>query len=172
MKFSEGKRKMDDLKKEAIPERSQMNTKYANLMLFRLLEVLYDSKGKGVRFRTCILGKEDIVDHYKDEGLQFSTKNWAENRDRCRDFLKEQGIIKDLSCDIEKNEAEITIQSCIHIPVEEMLKNEEVPPYTCIPANLFAYGIEKATGKQTEIAKIETGQEVCKIKMLFFQEED
>jgi hypothetical protein len=32
--------------------------------------------------------------------------------------------------------------------------------------------MEKATGKQTEIAKIETGQEVCKIKMLFFQEED
>jgi hypothetical protein len=149
-----------------------MNTKYANLMLFRLLEVLYDSKGKGAKFRTCILGKEDILDHYKEEGLQFSGSSWEENRDRCRAFLKEQGIIEDLSCSIEQNEAEITIQSCIHIPMEAMLKNEEVPPYTCIPANLLAYGIEKATGKQTEIAKIETGEDACKIKMLFFEEED
>ena len=163
---------MDSVEKETTPERSQMSTKYANLMLFRLLEVLYDSKGKGARFRTCVLGKEDIVDLYKDEGLQFTMESWEENRDRCRDFLRAQGIIEDLSCDIEKNEAEITITSCIHIPMEEMLKNEEVPPYTCIPANLFAYGLEKATGKQTEIAKIETGKEACKIKMLFFQEED
>jgi len=163
---------MDNVEKNTMPERSHMNTKYANLMLFRLLEVLYDSKGKGAKFRTSILGKEDIVDYYKDEGLQFSMDSWEENRDRCRDFLKEQGIIKDLICDIEKNEAEITIQSCIHIPMEEMLKNEEVPPYTCIPANLFAYGMERATGKQTEIAKIETGKDACKIKMLFFQEED
>jgi len=163
---------MDNMERDRMPERTHMNTKYANLMLFRLLEVLYDSKGKGAKFRTCILGKEDIVDHYRDEGLQFSMESWEENRDRCRDFLKEQGVIKDLSCDIEKNEAELTILSCIHIPMEEMLKNEEVPPYTCIPANLFAYGVEKATGKQTEIAKIETGKEACKIKMLLFQEED
>ena len=162
---------MDKVEKDAMPERSQINTKYANLMLARLLEVLYDSKGKGAKFRTCILGKEDIVDHYKDEGLHFSTESWEENRDRCRDFLKEQGIITDLSCDLEINEAEITIQSCIHIPMEEMLKNEEVPPYTCIPANLFAYGVERATGKQTEIAKIETGKNACKIKMLLFEEE-
>ena len=160
---------MDSREKETMPERSHMNTKYANLMLFRLLEVLYDSKGKGAKFRTCILGKEDIVDQYKDEGLQFSTKSWEENRDLCRDFLREQGIITDLSCDMENNEAEITIASCIHFPMEEMLKNEEVPPYTCIPANLLAYGIEKATGKQTEISKIETGKENCKIKMLLFR---
>ena len=38
---------MDNMEKDTIPERSHMNTKYANLMLFRLLEVLYDSKGKG-----------------------------------------------------------------------------------------------------------------------------
>jgi hypothetical protein len=163
---------MNEVKKETKPERSRMNTKYANLMLFRLLEVLYDSKGKGAKFRTCILGKEDIVDRYKDEGLQFSGSSWEENRDRCRAFLKEQGIIENLTCNIENNEAEITIQSCIHVPMEEMLKNEEVPPYTCIPTNLFAYGLEKATGKQTEIAKIETGKETCKIKMLLFQEKD
>ena len=116
--------------------------------------------------------ENDIVELYKDEGLQFTMENWEENRNRCRDFLREQGIIEDLRCDVEKNEAEITITSCIHIPMEEMLKNEEVPPYTCIPANLFAYGMEKATGKQTEIAKIETGKDACKIKMLFFQEKD
>jgi hypothetical protein len=172
MKFSEGKIKMNEVKKETMPERSRMNTKYANLMLFRLLEVLYDSKGKGAKFRTCILGKEDIVDQYKDEGLQFSESSWEENRDRCRAFLREQDIIEDLSCNIEQNEAEIIIQACIHIPMEEMLKNEEVPPYTCIPANLFAYGMENATGKQTEIAKIETGENACKIKILLFQEED
>lgn len=163
---------MSDMNSEGTDKRSKISTKYANLMLFRLLEILYDSKGKGARFRTCILGKEDIVEHYKAEGLHFSDESWEENINRCRDFLKEQGIIKDLTCEMMKNESEILVGSCIHIPMEEMLENEEVPPYTCIPANLFAYGIEKATGKQTEIAKIETGKTTCKIKMLLFQEDD
>ncbi len=172
MKFSEGKKAMDRKGKAGESEGDQMNAKYANLMLFRLLEILYDSKGKGAKFRTCILGKEDIVKQYKDKGLQFSSGSWEENRDRCRDFLKELGIVEDLSCDLEKSEAEINIRSCIHYPMEQMLKEEEVPPYTCIPANLLAYGMEKGTGKQTEISKIETGRDICKIKMLFFQDED
>ncbi|MBW2031580.1 MAG: hypothetical protein JRJ31_21195 [Deltaproteobacteria bacterium] len=155
-----------------IHERLDMNARYANLMLFRLLELFYDSKGKGARFRTCILGKEDIVNHFKDEGLEFSEESWGENRDRCHDFLKQLGIIKDLTLNIKDNEAEIRIQSCIHIPMEEMLKREEVPPYTCIPANLLAYGIETATGKQTEISKIETGKDLCKINMLLFREDE
>lgn len=163
---------MDKKREEIESLRSHLSTRYANLLLFRLLEILYDSKGKGAKFRTCILGKEDIVNHFKDKGLEFSDGGWEENRDICRDFLKELGIIQDLTCDTVKNEVEIRVQSCIHYPMEEMLKNEEIPPYTCIPANLLAYGIEKGTGKQTEISKIETDRETCKIKMLFFEEED
>ena len=147
-----------------------MSTEYVNLMLFRLLEILYDSKGKGARFRTCILGKEDMVNHYQDRGLQFSSGSWEENRERCRNFLKELGIIEDLSFDIEKNEAEIKVHSCIHYPMEVMLNKEEVPPYTCIPANLLAYGIEKGIRQQTEISKIETDKDICKIKMLLFKD--
>lgn len=172
MKFSEGKGAMDKRREEIGSPRSQLNTRYANLLLFRLLEILYDSKGKGAQFRTCILGKEDMINHFEDRGIAFSDRNWEENRDRCRNFLIELGIIEGLTCEVVNNEAEISVQSCIHYPMEEMLKGEEVPPYTCIPANLLAYGIEKGTGKQTEISKIETGKETCKIKMLFFEEED
>ena len=150
-------------------ERSHLSTQYVNILLFRLLEILYDSKGKGAKFRTCILGKEDIVNHYKKSGFRFVSRSWEENRDRCRDFLQKLGVVEDLSCDIKKNMAEISIKSCVHYPMEEMLKKEGVPPYTCIPATLLAYGIEKGAGKQTEIAKIETGKNTCKIKMLLFE---
>jgi hypothetical protein len=152
-------------------ERSHLRTEYSNIMLFRLLEILYDSKGKGAKFRTCILGKDDIVNHYKRRGLRFVSRSWKENRDRCRHFLQELGIIEDMSCDIKKNMAEISISSCIHYPVEKMLMKEEVPPYTCIPANLLAYGIEKGAKKQTEIAKIETSKDICKVKMLLFEDQ-
>jgi len=163
------RRKMSNREAQATPERLNINTRYANLMIFRLLEILYDSKGKGAKFRTCILGKGDVVHHFKDEGLEFSRESWEVNRDRCRDFLRKLGIINDLSLEIENSEGEITIDSCIHIPVEEMLKGEDVPPYTCIPANLLAYGIEAATGSQTEVSKIETSKDLCKIKMLLFR---
>ena len=153
-------------------ERSHLSTQYVNILLFRLLEILYDSKGKGAKFRTSILGKEDIVNCYKKSGPRFVSRSWEENRDRCRDFLQELGIIEDLSCDIKKNVAELRVKSCVHYPMEEMLKKEEVPPYTCILANLFAYGMEMATGKQTEICKIETGKDACKIKMLLFEDVD
>lgn len=157
---------------EKSSERSHLSIQYVNVLLFRLLEILYDSKGKGAKFRTCILGKEDIVNHYEKSGLRFTSRSWEENRDRCRDFLQELGIIEDLSCDIKKNMAEISIKSCVHYPMEEMLKKEEVPPYTCIPSTLLAYGIEEGAGKQTEICKIETGKNACKIKMLLFEDID
>ena len=160
--------KSNDKKKS--DQRAHLNAEYANLLLFRLLEILYDSKGKGAKFRTCILGKEDFVQYYRNKGLRFTTRRWEENRDRCRDFLRHLGIIQNLSCAIEKNVAQIQFSSCIHYPAEKMLMKEEVPPYTCICANHLALGIEKATGKQTEIAKIESGEEACRVKMLLFEQ--
>lgn len=161
---------MERRRKAKKDQRSSLSTEYANLLLFRLLEILYDSKGKGAKFRTCILGKEDFVKRYSKGRLRFTRRGWKENVNRCRDFLRRLGILRDVSCGIEKNVAEIQFRSCIHYPAEKMLIDEDVPPYTCICANLLALGIEKATGKQTEIAKIEPGEEACRVKMLLFEE--
>jgi hypothetical protein len=161
---------MERRRKAKKAQRASLSTEYANLLLFRLLEILYDSKGQGAKFRTCILGKEDFVHRYGKEGLRFTRRRWEENRDRCRDFLRHLGIIQNVSCAIDKNVAQIQFDSCIHYPAEKMLMKEEVPPYTCICANLLALGIEKATRKQTEIAKIEPGEKACRVKMLLFEE--
>jgi hypothetical protein len=151
---------------------SQLNTAYVNTLLFRLLEILYDSKGKGAKFRTCILGKEDLLSFLEIQGETFGSGDLEKNQTICRRLLQDMNVIEDLHWQIKDEIVDIDVHGCIHYPMEKMLMEEEVPPYTCIPANLAALALEKGAGKQTEIVKMTCGEPTCQIKMLLFTDND
>ncbi len=141
---------------------------YANLLIYRLQKALHDERGTGAKFRTSVVGKEELAQHYR---LELSAGAVDDNVSACKETLKRLGIVEQIECSIENNVAEIEVDGCVHFPVEQKLMNEGISPFTCMCTHLINYGIEKSGNLQTEVTKIDCRDHHCKITVLLFDAE-
>jgi hypothetical protein len=137
--------------------------------IFSAIEkVLYYERGKGAYFRATMVGT-DFINRKSIEG-----NSPEEVIKSCIKVLQEDKVLKNAYYKKDENGTLFTfeMESCMHLPVEAVLKEEGVPAYICPPINMILYKIREITDLAVEIADITVHQDDqrCIIRVVVFKQ--
>lgn len=133
-----------------------------------LEKILYYERGRGAYFRATMIGT-DFIDRKPIQGNK--PEEVIEN---CIKGIRESHIADHLSFKKEENGTLFTFEiiKCMHLPIEEKLNRDGVPPYVCPPINMILWKIRERVGLAVEIADITVDQdnEKCLIRVVVFKQ--
>jgi hypothetical protein len=138
--------------------------KYFQDIVFALEKALYYERGRGAYFRSTMVGA-DFIDRkiVKGDTIEEIIEN-------CSKIMYEEKMVKNIS--FKKDETGVLfifeIENCIHLPIENILKDNGVPPYICPPINMILYKLNKMKGLPCEIADINVYEKDkrCRIRVI------
>ncbi len=140
---------------------------YANDLMFDLQKAFWDERGLGARFRTVSVGRE----HFKSQVLpQLTTNEISDFIRAIEKALKDEGIVAKISFVEEGRLLRVQVEGCIHRAVEERLAQYDIPPFTCVPANLIAFAIEEKLDRPVEPAEIKVEADGCHLLLVTFEQ--
>jgi len=84
------------------------------------------------------------------------------------EVLAEKGVIGSVSYAQEDLTLRVSVQACLHLPVEERMLEKGIEPFTCVPANLIIMGIEDKLNRQVELAEIKCENGICQLMLVVF----
>jgi hypothetical protein len=140
---------------------------YANDLMFDLQKAFWDERGLGARFRTVSVGRE----HFKSQVLpQLTTNEIGDFIRTIEKALKDEGIVAKISFTEDGRLLRVKVEGCIHRVVEERLVQFDIPPFTCVPANLIAFAIEEKLDRPVELAEIKVEADGCNLLLVTFEQ--
>jgi hypothetical protein len=140
---------------------------YANDLMFDLQKAFWDERGLGARFRTVSVGRE----HFKSQVLpQLATNEIGDFIRAIEKALKDEGIVAKISFTEDGRLLRVKVEGCIHRAVEERLAQFDIPPFTCVPANLIAFAIEEKLDRPVELAEIKVEADGCNLLLVTFEQ--
>jgi hypothetical protein len=140
---------------------------YANDLMFDLQKAFWDERGLGARFRTVSVGRE----HFKSQVLpQLTTNEIGDFIRAIEKALKDEGIVAKISFTEDGRLLRVKVEGCIHRAVEERLAQFDIPPFTCVPANLIAFAIEEKLDRPVELAEIKVEADGCNLLLVTFEQ--
>lgn len=140
---------------------------YANNLIFDLQKAFWDERGLGARFRTVSVGRE----HFKSHVLPHLTTNEIGDFVRAIEkALKDEGIVAKISFTEDGRLLRVKVEGCVHRIVEERLAQYDIPPFTCVPANLIAFAIEEKLDRPVELAEIKVEADGCNLLLVTFEQ--
>ncbi|MBC7250742.1 MAG: hypothetical protein H5T62_10710 [Anaerolineae bacterium] len=139
---------------------------YVNSVVYDLQKAFWDERGKGARFRVTTVGR----DYFKDKCLpRIKSPDVETAISTIEQILKEEGIITNISHEIDDRLLRLRVQGCLHTAVEQRLVAKGVEPFTCIPANLVVLAIEETLDRPVELAEIKVEDGVCHLLLVLFE---
>ena len=84
--------------------------------------------------------------------------------------LKSDGIVANISYEVEDRLVRVQVESCIHREVEERMLAKDIEPFTCVPANLIVLAIEEKLDLPVELAEIKVEKEACQLLLALFEQ--
>lgn len=140
---------------------------YANDIIFELEKAFWDERGKGARFRVTTVGN----DFFRTKclpGLQsVEIDGIVQVVERA---LREEGIVKRVSVEIDGRLLRVRIEGCAHRSVEDRLVAQGTKPFTCVPANLIVLAIEEKLDRPVELAEIKLEDGACQVLLVLFEQ--
>lgn len=144
-----------------------ISQEYTNDLMFDLQKSFWDERGLGARFRTVSVGRE----HFKSTVLPQITSNEIADFIRVIEkALKDEGIVAKISFTEDGRLLRVKVEGCIHRIVEERLAQYDIPPFTCVPANLIAFAIEEKLDRPVELAEIKVEADGCNLLLVTFEQ--
>lgn len=138
---------------------------YVNSIVYDLQKAFWDERGKGARFRTTTVGR----DYFLDKCLpRIGARKVEPIVEVIEQVLREEGIVAGMSHEIDGKLLRLTVQGCLHEPVEQSLVAKGVEPFTCIPANLVVLAIEETLDRPVELAEIKVEDGACHMLLALF----
>jgi hypothetical protein len=138
---------------------------YANTLMFELEKAFFDERGKGARFRMTTVGRE----FFQEKCLPRLKSGDSDHiLKTVKELLTEEGIVSDISWTAEERLLRVSVQGCIHRPVEDRMVARGVEPFTCVPANLIVLAIEEKLDRPVELAEIKLAEEGCQLLLVIF----
>lgn len=138
---------------------------YVNSIVCDLQKAFWDERGKGARFRVTTVGR----DYFLHKCLpRIRTRQVEPIVEMIEQMLSEEGIVAQMSHQVDDRILNIEVRGCLHVPVEQRLLSKGVEPFTCVPANLVVLAIEGILDRPVELAAIEVEDGVCRIKLVVF----
>jgi hypothetical protein len=139
---------------------------YANSLMYELEKAFWDERGKGARFRMTKVGYQ-----YFDEKVRPLLKS-VEVDDilgKIQGVLESEGIAAKVSYSREDRLLKVSVNGCIHRPVEERMLAKDIEPFTCVPANLIVLAIEEKLDIPVELAEIKMEEGACQLLLILFE---
>jgi hypothetical protein len=139
---------------------------YANSVIYDLQKAFWDERGKGARFRVTTVGR----DYFMDKCLpRIETPDVEEIIGTIGQILEEEGVVANISGEVEDRLLRLRVEGCLHEKVEQRLIAKEVEPFTCIPANLMVLAIEESLDRPVELAEIKIEDGACHLLLVLFE---
>lgn len=140
---------------------------YVNDLSYELQKAFWDERGKGARFRMTTVGREYFKNRclplVPDTDVESITASIAE-------ILREDGIAASIAYETEERLLKVTVEGCVHRPVEDKMLALDIEPFTCIPANLVVLAIEEKLNRPVELAEIKTEEGKCQLTLILFDQ--
>ena len=141
---------------------------YVNDLIYELEKAFWDERGKGARFRTTTIGRQ----YFNDKVLPLLDSDEVEKiLGTIESVLKSDGLVAEVSYDIEDRMVRVQVDSCIHLQVEERMLALDIEPFTCVPANLIALAIEEKLDIPVELAEIKVSEGSCQLLFALFEKQ-
>jgi hypothetical protein len=139
---------------------------YANSVIYDLQKAFWDERGKGARFRVTTVGR----DYFMDKCLpRIETPDVEEIIGTIGQILEEEGVVANISGEVEDRLLRLRVEGCLHEKVEQRLIAKGVEPFTCIPANLMVLAIEESLDRPVELAEIKIEDGACHLLLVLFE---
>ncbi len=138
---------------------------YANDLMFDLEKAFWDERGLGAKFRTVTVGRE----HFQHKVLpQITSTEIPEMVRAIECALQAEGVVASVTAQDEGRLLRVRVQGCVHRVVEERMAKLNIPPFTCVPANLVALAIENKLNRPVELAEIKVEEGACNLLLVVF----
>ncbi len=138
---------------------------YLNGLVFDLEKAFWDERGRGCRFRMMEVGREIYESDCK---ARIHEAEIPAIVNAVHEVLAEKGVIGSVSYAQEDLTLRVSVQACLHLPVEERMLEKGIEPFTCVPANLIIMGIEDKLNRQVELAEIKCENGICQLMLVVF----
>jgi hypothetical protein len=139
---------------------------YVNSIVYDLQKAFWDERGKGARFRVTTVGR----DYFLDKCLpRIKSREVEAIIETVEQVMREEGIVADISHEIDGQLLRLKVQGCLHQKVEQALIAKGVEPFTCIPANLVVLAIEETLDRPVELAEIKVEDGTCQMLLALFE---
>jgi len=138
---------------------------YLNGLVFDLEKAFWDERGRGCHFRMMEVGREIYESDCK---TRIQSAEIPAIVSAVQEVLIEKGIVGSVNCAQEDPTLIISVQGCLHLPVEDRMLEKGIEPFTCVPANLIIMGIEDKLNRQVELAEIKCENGVCQLLLVVF----
>jgi hypothetical protein len=144
----------------------EVSLDYVNSIVYDLQKAFWDERGKGARFRVTTVGQ----DYFMDKCLpRIKTRQVEPIVEIIEQVLGEEGIVADISHEMDGQLLRIKVRGCLHEKVEQKLVAKGVEPFTCIPANLVVLAIEETLDRPVELAEIKIEDGACHVLLVLFE---
>jgi len=139
---------------------------YANSIIYDLQKAFWDERGRGARFRVTTVGR----DYFLDRCLpRIKTQDVETIVGTVEQILEEEGIVTNISHEVDGRLLRLKVQGCLHQSVEQRLAAKWIEPFTCIPANLVVLAIEEVLDRPVELAEIKVEDGMCHLMLVLFE---
>lgn len=145
---------------------SRVSLDYVNSIVYDLEKAFWDERGKGARFRVITVGRDYLLDKCRP---RIKTQEVEPILQAVEEVLREEGIVGSISHEVDGKLLRLTVEGCLHLPVEERLIAKGVEPFTCIPANLLVLAIEEILDRPAELAEIKIEDRACHLTLVLFE---
>ena len=139
---------------------------YANGLIYELEKAFWDERGRGARFRMTTVGRKFYQDRLspllRSPELEHILKTVQE-------LLQEEGIVGQVSYDLDGRLLRVTVSQCIHEQVEQRMISHGIEPFTCVPANLIVLAVEEKLDRPVELAEIKRDENGCHLLLVLFE---
>lgn len=140
---------------------------YANGLIYELEKAFWDERGRGARFRTTTVGRQ----YYRDRVRPLLQSTELEHiLESVKDALQSEGIVGQVSYDMDGRLLRVSVNGCIHAQVEERMISHGVEPFTCVPANLIVLAVEEKLDRPAELAEIKRDENGCHLLLVLFDQ--
>ena len=138
---------------------------YANGIMYELEKAFWDERGRGARFRMTTLGRK----FYRDRLRPLLQSSELEHiLKTVQELLQAEGIVGQVSYDLNERLLRVTVAGCIHAQVEERMTDHGIEPFTCVPANLIVLAVEEKLDRPVELAEIKRDESGCHLLLVLF----
>ncbi len=139
---------------------------YANALVYELEKAMWDERGRGGRYRMTTVGRE----YFKGKCLQkITSEDPASIVQAVDETLREEGVVAAVEYVVEDHLLRVSIQGCVHLPVERKMIERGIEPFACLPANLIAMMIGEKLNRPVELAQIKCEGGSCELLLVIFE---
>jgi hypothetical protein len=140
---------------------------YVNGLVYELEKAFWDERGRGARFRMTTVGRKYYQDRVRP---LLQTPELEQILKTVQDVLQKDGITVQVSYDRDGRLLRVSVEGCIHQPVEARMISHGIEPFTCVPANLIVLAIEEKLDRPVELAEIKFEQGICHLLLVLFDQ--